>query len=485
ALAAATLLALSPTAIVASTRADGAILLALLALVAATLSTSDASPARATLLGAAVAGAALAHPLGWFVVTGVVLVAAVRTRPRAAFWVPFAAGTLVTLGLTSSLLFTRPAGFAAFLAASWSSLRHDYLAPVGTAWHRPLVLLATDEFPVLVAGITGAVLAVRGRVDRWHLWLSLAVLVLAAALGGGSLAASTAVTLAVGITGAFGLAASIAAVPWTSLLDRWNAATTGAVALTVFVALSLIGRLFGGPAGDTVAWLTGLVSLVLLLLVALWVVRSLWPYASAGRWIPLVLVLLALATLASRNAMLANATTSYRPGTLLHASDASPGLVVAVDRLRRASMDLTMFQFDPRDPTGGHGLIVVVADEIGQPFAWYLRDFPNLQRVPSDRLDQAVASAQVVIVTAADQARVAALRPDLVWQPVPYRLEPPASLAAPDWRRLVLSLVDPRDWRAYVSFLLYRRVSVPTPPESILVGLSPEVAARAGYPAVP
>ncbi|MCS7050383.1 MAG: hypothetical protein NZL87_02085, partial [Thermomicrobium sp.] len=199
----------------------------------------------------------------------------------------------------------------------------------------------------------------------------------------------------------------------------------------------------------------------------------------------LLLPLAAFLLLAGRNVMLVNTTTTDRPGTILHGEDSSPGLLVAIDRIRRASMDLTVFQLDPRDPTGGHGLAVVLESSVAQPFVWYLRDFPQLTVASVDRLADRAGSAQVVIVSADRHATVASARPELVWQPLPYRLTVPPVLTSPPWGTLAQGVVDPRDWRAYFSFLLYRRVAVDAPPAAVLVGLAPDVAAHAGYPAVP
>ncbi len=485
ALAGAVLLTLSPTVALAGTRLDGAIVLVLLASLAAAALVREPSVSGAVLLGALLAALPLSDPLGWIVAPAMLVLALVRFRGNGRSLALLGTSALVTLALVSTVLFTRPSGLATFLGASWSALWHDHLAALGHRWTFPAIVLATDEVPNLIAAVTGAVVLVRERHVRWPIGLGLLVLLLVMLFGNGTRTALVLVAVATGVLGAYGLSAVMAHIRWSALLDRWNAAVLGMLALVVFIGLSLLGRLLDGPNDSLLAWSTGLVSLLLLFAVAFWVLRTLWPRASAAWTTPVVLVSLALFALAVRNTMLVNATTSYRPGTILHAGDASPGLVKVVERIRRASTDLTMFQFDPRDPTGGHGLVIVADRAVAQPFAWYLRDFPNMTIVESGGLASAVPAAQVVIAAPTVQAAVAALRPDLIWQPVPYRLEAPASLARPDWPRLAVGLVDPRAWREYVSFLLYRRVSRPTQPESVLVGLAPDVAALAGYPAVP
>ncbi len=483
--AAAVLFALSPTLVVASTRLDGAIMLVALAVLAGGILNRNPSSTGALLSGSLIGLLPLCHPLGWPVAVLLTAGSVVRYRHDPVRTVPLVTTIVLTIGLVSTLLFTRPSGLASFVVGSLSTLWRSHLAAFGSDWTWPLVLLATDEVPILLSALAGVVLLLRSGEKRWLVLVFAGALLYALAIGHRSPSALALAVTAAGLLGGFGSAYVAGAVPWKSLLERWNAAALGALAIVVFIALSLIGRLLSGISGNVILWLAGSLSLALLLLAAVWVLRSLWIQATAARKLPLVLLVLALAVLATRNAMLANATTTYRPGSLLHAHDSAPGIVVMVDRIRRASIDLTMSRFDPRDPTGGHGLSIVVSEEIAQPFAWYLRDFPNLELVPSDSLVQAAPRADVVIVSRWDEASVAATRPELVWQPVPYRLLPPAALAEPSRERLALGSIDPRAWRAYISFLLYRRVALPPQPEFVLIGSSREVAALAGFPAVP
>ena len=480
------LLALSPTFVVASTRLDGTMLLVSLALAAACLLLGPA-PARpsAIVVGLLLGTAPLAHPLGWILTLGGTAIVLARWSRRGRNLVSLVVGALLTITLISTFLSTRPDGLARFLVTSWQTLVTEFLGQPFTAWSRPLVLLATEEFPIFVLALGGAILSIRRRAARG--------LLVVAFLGVGSailFGNSRASALALAVTSAlflagYGLCRLLRAIPWSTLRRSWDSAVLGMSALALLLGLSLIGRLLSGPQGDAFAWLAGVVSLLLLLFVTLWSIQQLWRRAVAPRRTLLVLPLLALSFLASRDAMLANATTSYRPGTVLHGEDSAPGLRTTVDRLRRASMDLTMFQFDPRDPTGGHGLVIVLHDSVSQPFAWYLRDFPSLRIVSTSDLPRALADAQVIVIPAEMHAGIAAARPELVWQPVPAQLAVPAVLRSPPWGRLVTGIVDPRDWREYISFLLYRRIAVPNLPQTVLVGLVPEVATRAGYSAVP
>jgi hypothetical protein len=480
------LLALSPTFVVASTRLDGTMLLVSLALAAACLFFGPA-PTRpsAVMVGLLLGTPPLAHPLGWILTLGGTAIALARWSHRSRNLVSLVVGALLTITLTSTFLFTRPDGLARFLVTSWQTLVTEFLGQPFAAWSRPLVLLATEEFPILVLALGGAILSIRRRAARGLPVVAFLGVGSAILFGNGRASAlALAVTSALFLAG-YGLCQLLRAIPWPTLRRSWDSAVLGMSALALLLGLSLIGRLLSGPQGDAFAWMAGVVSLLLLLFVTLWSIQQLWRRAVAPRRTLLVLPLLALSFLASRDAMLANATTSYRPGTVLHGEDSAPGLRTTVDRLRRASMDLTMFQFDPRDPTGGHGLVIVLHDSVSQPFAWYLRDFPSLRIVSTSDLPRALADAQVIVIPPEMHAGIAAARPELVWQPVPAQLAVPAVLRSPPWGRLVTGIVDPRDWREYISFLLYRRIAVPNLPQTVLVGLVPEVARRAGYSAVP
>jgi len=484
-LASAWLLALSPTLILASTRLDGAIVLvATLILIFAVLSKRSQELQPALALGVLAAALPLAHPLGWLLALAFALAGSWRWRAHPGSLSLAATSFIATLGLTSTALLTRPQGLALFLIGSWTALWRDFLRVPAAHWTRPLLLLATDEFPMLVLAIVGTILIVRHGVSSWFA-LGAAVGALSLLLfGHGSLAALALQSLALSFLAGYGLSRLIGQVPWARFRQPWDTAALGASTLVALVSLSLLGRILAGPEGTVLAWIAGIVSLILLLAVTLWIALNIWRRAEAPQRTLLVLPLVALFILASRNAMLVNATTAYRPGTVLHDGDTAPGLLITIERIRRASTDLTMFQFDPRDPTGGHGLVVVLESTVAQPFAWYLRDFPQLQLATSTELPTAAQTAQVVVVPPNQQAVVAGVRPDLVWQPLPYQLTVPPTLESP-WGHLFFGLIDPRDWREYISFLLYRRVAVLARPDSVLVGLSPDVAAHAGFPAVP
>jgi 4-amino-4-deoxy-L-arabinose transferase-like glycosyltransferase len=480
------LLALSPTFVVASTRLDGTMVLISLALVLASVLLRP-TPARSSafVLGLLLGTAPLAHPLGWIVLLGGTALVLARWSPRGRNLASLAVGALLIIALTSTFLFTRPDGFARFLVTSWQTLVTEFLGQPFAAWSRPLVLLATEEFPILALALGGTILSIRRRTARGLVIVASLGIASTVLFGNGRTSALALMVSATIFLAGYGLCQLLRAVPWSTLRRSWESAVLGMSALALLLGLSLIGRLLSGPQGDAFAWLAGIVSLVLLLLVTLWMIQQLWRRAVAPRRLPLILPLLALSILASRDAMLANATTTYRPGTVLHGEDSAPGLRTTVDRLRRVSMDLTMFQFDPRDPTGGHGLVIVLHDSVSQPFAWYLRDFPSLRIVSTSGLPVALPDAQVIVIPPELHAGIAAARPELVWQPVPAQLAVPAVLRSPPWGRLVTGIVDPRDWREFVSFLLYRRIAVPNLPQTVLVGLVPEVATRAGYSAVP
>ncbi|MFN3336970.1 MAG: hypothetical protein ACK42I_05655, partial [Thermomicrobium sp.] len=152
-LASAWLLALSPTLILASTRLDGAILLVATSLLIFTLLSQWSQELRPTLaLGALVAALPLAHPLGWLLALAFALAANWRWRAHPGSLSLAATSFIATLGLTSTALLTRPQGLALFLIESWTALWHDFVRIPAAHWTRHLVLLVTDEFPMLVLG---------------------------------------------------------------------------------------------------------------------------------------------------------------------------------------------------------------------------------------------------------------------------------------------------------------------------------------------
>lgn len=475
------LLALSPTLVVASTRLDGSTLLAFALVASGALLRGRLDASRVIALGIVSAFLPSSHPLGWLLL---LLVAAllVARNPRSLF--PWAVSTAATLVLLSTVLLTRPAGLALFVTSSVQDLWESSISTPFDSWSRPIVLLASDEFPLAVFALLGLVDWAR-RGARWSLVAVVASLFFLLAFGGGKLTAFTLLVTVLAVPASAGLRAVLTRIPVAALRRPWDLAALGTSLLVLFAFLSLLGRLLSGPTEGFLIWLLGLVSLGLVLTALLWLARLVWAQAEAAGRTLLLLPLVALGALAMRNATLANATTVDRPGTLLHVEDSSPGLRAVVNRIRLASERLTMFQFDPRDPTGGHGLGIVLHEEVAQPFAWYLRDFPNLKIESSSDLATANPTAQVIVVPPDWQADVATARPDLRWQPVPARLTPPPSLDAPQWSGLVRHVVDPRAWREYLSFLLYRRVSVLGQPSVVMVGLTPEVANEAGYPAIP
>lgn len=481
---AALLSALSPTLIVASTRLNGVILLAaLLSGALIILLRPFHQPRDAVLLGLLLGTLPLAHPLGWILtlLLAVILVARKQSRHRTHI----ALSGLATLLLVSTLFLTRPNALILFLRTSWTELWQDHLTTPLAGWPRLLTLLFSDEFPLLVLALAGVVVLVRWGQGTVQL---LGVLMVSAGIflfASAHLVGAGLLVLTLLFPAAIGLSELVQRIPLTELRNPWSSGTLTAATLTLFVAFSLYGRILDGPHGALPIWLFSLLSLGLLLLAMAWVTRSLSQQASAP-WATLwLLPLSALLLLGLRNAALVNATTVYRPGTILHAGESSPGLLSSIERLRRASLDLTLFQFDPRDPTGGHGLVIVVSSEVAQPFAWYLRDFPSLTIVPGQELGSVRPDAQVVIVAPQQMTDVSSTLPHLTWQPIPYTLSAPLTLERPNWRQLFVQAINPRGWREYISFLLYRRVSFPMQPETVMLGLTPEVASQTGYPALP
>ena len=177
-----------------------------------------------------------------------------------------------------------------------------------------------------------------------------------------------------------------------------NPLTSIGISLAVAAGVSLLG-MFGDTVGpDTISWLVrfGVIGVLIfapLVALVIWLGRRLHqPLA------PLLgcLLLLAVVGLSLRGSLLLGATTVERPGELLRAGNTAPAARLMVERLERLSRDETTFQANATDPTGGHGLSITLDAAVTQPFAWYLRDFPNVRIASAG--DPATAT-QVIITS--------------------------------------------------------------------------------------
>lgn len=497
-LATALLVALSPTFTASATQLDGGALLlatAVATLAAATRYEEQPGGHRAALLGVAFACLPLAHPLGWLVAGALALWGAGRWGQLALRQIlPLAGAALATVLLASTALLSRPGGTFAFLDTSLSALVTDYLGHPLRDWPLVPALLVTDEFPATIFALTALAVTVRwrtpGRATSPDLlrhaatWTGVALL-LAITLGGKGTALYATVALPLSVLGGIGLRAVAAAIDRRAMRDPWDLGAAGAATALLLATLSLTGRLLGGPNGQAVAWLAGLLGLLAVALALGALTHWLWRRASRPQTLLLALPIVLLLALGLRTSLLLHATNTDRPGELLVAGTTSPGVRLLVDRITRLSGDVTTFQADVRDPTGGHGLTILLDEAVAQPFQWYFRAFPNLA---VSALGDAVTPApapDVVIAPAELQPALAARYPDMVFRVYPLRAGMPEALARPDWGEILTAPVDPWTIDRFLDYLIDRQVTDPPAPELFVLGLRPDLAERLYGPASP
>ena len=491
ALAAGLLVTLSPTLTAVSTRLDGGSLLLLA--IAATLVTAarfERQPGTgpAVMLGVSVALLPLAHPLGWLVLAALALwglwqrgLALLR---RA---LPLLGGMLGTALLVSTALLSRPGGALGFLEGSLSILVREHLGAPLEGWPLVLALLATDELPatlLALAALAGALgLRIRGGeplpqpLASLAGWTGLALLA-ALLLGGKEPALYGLLALPLALLGGVGLHTALAAVDWRAARSPWDLGVTGAAAALLLALLSLLGRLLGGAEGQAAAWLAGLLVLLLIILGLAALTAWLWRQAARPETLFLTIPLALLLALGLRSSLLLNMTNTARPGELLTAGTTSPGVRLLAERITRLSRDVTTFQADVRDPTGGHGLIIAIDPGVEQPFRWYFRDFPNVQVVPLATAGPLEPAPDVIIAPASLEPALAATYPDAVFRAYPLRSGMPEALANPDWQAILSAPVDPWAVKRYLAYLIDRQVAAPPVPESFALGLRADLAER-------
>ncbi len=498
ALAAGLLVALSPALTALSTRLDGGSLL-LLAVVAtlAAAARFDEGPGvgPAVALGITAGLLPLAHPLGWLVLIALALWGLWRRGPALLRhgW-SLLGGMLGTALLASTALLSRPGGVFGFLEGSLSILARQYLAAPLESWPLPLVLLATDELPatlLALAALAGALgLRIRSGAPLPQplallaAWTGLALLA-ALLLGGKGPALDGLLALPLAVLGGVGLHTALAAIDWRVARSPWDLGVTGAAAALLLALLSLLGRLLGGPGGQAVAWLAGLLVLLLIILGLAALTAWLWRQAARPETLFLTIPLTLLLALGLRSSLLLNMTNTARPGELLTAGATSPGVRLLAERIIRLSRDVTTFQADVRDPTGGHGLVIAIDPALEQPFRWYFRDFPNVQLVRLAGAMPLEPAPDVIIAPADLEPALTASFPDIVFRTYPLRSGLPRALADPDWRAVLTAPIDPWTVRRYLAYLIDRQVAEPPPPEPFALGLRADLAERLYGPAIP
>jgi sugar lactone lactonase YvrE len=252
--------------------------------------------------------------------------------------------------------------------------------------------------------------------------------------------------------------------------------TLGAV-ISFFALVVLAGRL--DDASDSrQAWVDLLFVLIVVFIpfvvTALYIARTdseLTRETRAGGWLLLVAAIM-FAAIGIRSATQLSFANADSSNELLAQETSTAAVKPLVERLRRLSLDNTRTEGTIEDPTGGHGLSIAIDRRVAQPYAWYFRDFPGMTIASNG---QAPASGADVIIAPDEAGYVEA---GYTAQPYNTTNRIPGAYTAPDIGTILSSIFNPSNWRETLDYLLYRDLSVPAAPASVIVGLTGDLAGQ-------
>jgi hypothetical protein len=472
ALSIALLYAVSPTFSFAGHRLDGGLLLLalLMVLVSMLYSLDDINGGRAVTAGVIAALALASDPLAWFAAPVAIAGALIMRRPTPFSGlapIPLAAGFAGALILTSTFLATRPWGIVRFFQHSFGHLWDVHISAIGESWFLAIMVLAVEEPFAVVFTVVALVTWLLGRTESSLpidssltraiiVWIAVA-LVGGILLGGKGPALYMLTASPLVVAGGFGLASTLTAL---------RAHRRHGLELTLFVLalggtfvalVRVFDHLTRGTDNNVTGWLLSLVVLICLIVTPLGYLlyRSFDRLGRAAFPAVLLAVAIAVGLISLRSSLLLPMTSSDRPGELLVAGSTAPSVTRVVQRIERYSQDVTVLTRDVRDPTGGHGLVVVLDEDLRQPFAWYFREFPRVT-VTQTVVDSDDLFPDVIITrpeTAGDYVDGSGSYGQL---PYVERVGLPSHLHDPDWFRLLVSAVNPLEYRGFMNFVIYR-----------------------------
>ena len=492
ALATAVLVAISPTLVQASRLANAGGLLvfsSLLLFVAGLRWMRDSSAGFSALFGVAAAMTVMSAPVGWIalpVIAVIVLLisdernAVARDLPLALF------GAAATIVLVTTSLFVHPAGLSDFFRQSFQALWDQNLSRAGSAWHLTAFQALIDETLSLLLSVFAVVVLVRSRnrgegsrtfVAGLILWAALALL-LASLAGGKETALYTIPALPLALLAGVGLGEIIARIHWPDYLTARGALFIALIPVTFFAGVSTYGLLVSDIGADAFAWLFSFV-LVAIVVFAPLLALTIWLRRSLTGWSGMVILfaVVLLGAIGIRSSVLLGDTVNIRAGEPLSTGYSEPAVGTTVDQIRNVSRDMTTFEQDIRDPTGGHGLTIVVDSTIAEPFRWYFRDFPNVQilnpgqQIPADQEPQ-------VLIARSDHASMLASTANRLQRTIPFQSTAPVALTHPDAGALMNDLFHPGRWQRFPEFLIDRHVDVPSDPTHFIVSYRQDVVTQ-------
>ena len=491
-LAAASIFAVSPTLVAASRQANGGGLLVFSTLLVFAVGLHwlhGRSGGIAVLFGIAGAMTVLSSPIGWIALPIVAIVVLLISDEHNA---PISDIPLMMLGAAATILivttslFVHPAGFSDFFRSSLRSLWDQQLSQAGSAWHLAVFQVLIDETLSLLFTVVAIVVLIRSRARGEHslpfasglmAWTGLALL-FGSLLGGKGTSLYTLTALPLALLAGWGLDQVLSHIDWSDYCTPRGILFLILIPITFFAGVSTYGLLSSNVGSDAWAWLFTFV-LVAIIVFAPLLALTIWLRRSLGGWSSVLVLFVAilLAGIAVRSSVLLGDTINGRPGEPLMVGLSQPAVATTVNQIRSVSRDMTTFQQDVRDPTGGHGLTIVIDSSIDEPFRWYFRDFPNVQILDPSQQIPANQEPQVLIARS-DHASMLASPADRLQRTLPFESTAPISLTHPNFGELVQSLLHPGRWQRFPEFLLDRKVDLPSDPTHFLVSYRQDVVTQ-------
>lgn len=492
ALAIAALIAISPTLVQASRLAnDGGLLVfgSLLAFTTGLRWVRTGSTAFAVLFGVAAAMTVMSAPVGWIalpiVAVVVLLMSDERHVPARDLAVMLLSAAAAVLIVTTSL-FIHPTGLSDFFRQSFRALWDENLSRAGTDWHLATFQSLIDETLAVFLSIGAVVVLARSRIrgDESRMfasglvfWAALALL-FTSLLGGKETTLYTLTALPLALLAGVGLEEILARIRWADYTTPRGVLFVVLIPITFFAGVSTYGLLANDVGSDAFAWLLTfvLVAIVVfapLLALAIWLRKSLTGWGA----VVLLFVVMLLAGIAIRSSVLLGNTVNIRAGEPLSIGYSEPAVGITVTQIRNVSRDMTTFQQDIRDPTGGHGLTIVIDSSVAEPFRWYFRDFPNVsilnpsQQIPAGQEPQ-------VLIARLDHVSMLASSANRLQRTFPFQSTAPVALMHPSAGELIQDVLHPGRWQRFPEFLIDRHVDAPSDPTQFIVSFRHDVVTQ-------
>ncbi len=491
-LATALIFAISPTLVMASRQAtDGGLLVfsSLLVFVVGLRWMRDRSTSLAVLFGIAAAMTVMSDPIGWIALPMIAIVILLISDERSTPVrdLPFAAlGAGVTILVVSTNIFVHPAGFSNFFRESVRALWDQHLTNAGSNWHLVTFQLLIDEPLSILLAVAAVVFIWRWRRQREDvpvfaygliLWTLLGLL-FGSLLGDKGPTLYTLAALPIAVLAGLGLDMAVSRVTWPDVRTARGGLFLVLIPVTFFAGVSTYGLLASDVGSDTVSWIVTflLVAIVVfapLLALTIWLRNSVYGWGS----VLLIFVAVLVAGIGIRSSVLLGDTVNGRAGEPLLIGVTQPAVGINVNQIRAVSRDMTTFEQDMLDPTGGHGLTIAVDSSVQQPFAWYFRDFSNVQI--DDPNDQ-IASDQEpqVLIARSDHGSMLESNTNRLQRTLPLESTAALSLTNPSFSDLIGDLFHPGRWQRYPEFLINRQVDVPTDPFHFIVSYRQDVVTQ-------